>query len=107
VIKNVLAIFSLINSHIERCYAENVTKIELEEVFAMEIYRTLILSNQALTEGIVKAIKMTFWNMFRIRSRELRLESFTAFQGPLFQVKTKPQPCRPETVHEPRTPRWM
>lgn len=59
--KKSLAIFSLIFSRLDMLSrTSHQQKIELGEVFAKEIYRTLIVNNKALTKDIFKAITMTY-----------------------------------------------
>ena len=55
-----LARVSLMMSHMESCYAEEVVNKEKQEILALEIYRTLLTNNQSITEGIYKAITMAY-----------------------------------------------
>ena len=41
-----LARVSLMMSHMERCYAEEVVNKEKQDILALEIYRTLLTNNQ-------------------------------------------------------------
>jgi len=65
-----LARVSLMMSHMERCYAEEVVNKEKQEILALEIYRTLLTNNQQITEGILKAITMAYQDMFRVRDSD-------------------------------------
>ena len=85
--KSFLAKVSLMMSHIERCYAEDVTNRLMEVVLALEIYRTLIFNYQALTEVIIKAITMTYQDIFRVRSGGQGRVIYCMFRIPLFRFR--------------------
>lgn len=62
-----LAKFSLMVSHLERCYAKPLQSKTMERSLAIEIYRVLVRNDQKLTKGIMKAVTMVYQDMFRVR----------------------------------------
>jgi hypothetical protein len=62
--KKALARVSLMMSHIERCYAEEATHKEYDEVLALGIYRTLALTTRHLRRHH-QSHKMVYQDMFR------------------------------------------
>ena len=65
--KRKLAVFSLMMSHIERCYAEAGQDKRMDETLAIEIYRTLNHHGQILTKGMRKAVTMVYQDLFRVK----------------------------------------
>ena len=62
-----LAMFALMVSHLERCYAVALQSKTMERSLAIETYRVLVRNGQKLTKGIFKAVTMVYQDMFRVR----------------------------------------
>jgi hypothetical protein len=54
---------------------------------ALGIYRTLTLNNQALTDGIIKAITMAYQDMFRVKEGDQGRVMHCMFRVPSFRFR--------------------
>jgi hypothetical protein len=60
--------FSLMMSHLEKCFADLSPQKDFEHILALEIFRVMEENRQKLTKGILKAFTIMYQDMFRVRN---------------------------------------